>query len=239
MENKTQNRSDEIFEALLKVAVNEVIRQDVEEMPSIEKLDKLHKPSPAFEKRIQKIIRRHTSIRKIRHLPKTFTRAAAVFGIFVALSTAVLMSVEASRVFIFNMIVGLQDDHAIIDFVDDNIAAHGVEVGRYTLGYLPHSFELVDHQLSYDFTISIFMSQDGSRIILQYHDAAAAVFAVDIEYTDHITVYVNNKEAHLFSAESEGGLNTLVWVSGNTAFKLISDIEADELLRIAENIFRN
>jgi hypothetical protein len=232
------NLSDEIYEALLKVAVNEAIRQDVEAMPSCEELNELYKPSPAFEKRIMKIIDKRFAKRRFSRTLKSFGRIAAIVSIIFTVSAAVLMSVEASRVFIFNIFIGLQEDHAVIGFVDERDVL-GVEVGLYTPGYLPYGFGLVFSQSLHDVTISIFQNRDGSQIILYEYGAEAALLGVDIEYTEFSVVYVNQQEARLFSAADGERLNTLIWMSGDTALKLVSDLELGVLLRVAENIFRN
>ncbi|MGI6576551.1 MAG: hypothetical protein ACOX1Q_00595 [Eubacteriales bacterium] len=55
MQDKIHN--EKIFDALLKVAVDEALKREMESLPSVEELDKIYKPSAAMDKRIKDLIK--------------------------------------------------------------------------------------------------------------------------------------------------------------------------------------
>jgi len=224
------NRTDEVFEALLKVAAKEVIERKVAALPSCEELNRLYKPSPAFEKRVHKIINKHVSAKRIRRLAKTFWRVAAVFCVFITVSTAVLMSAEASRIFILNTIIGFHEDHAVFEFVDGS----GAVMTEGFHGNIPYGFELLNHQVTNGSTVAVFISHEGSRLFFTQNEAEAVTFAVDTEYTEVRMVVIDGQEVYLFLTIDDYGLTSLTWRVENTVFMLMSDVSVDELFDIAE-----
>ena len=232
---------DDVIEALVNVAAKRVAGRPVDHIPSDEELEQMDicKLSPKLEKRINKIIRRHNNTQKMIQFTVKYGRAAAVIGIFLILSVTVLMSVEASRVFVLNQFLGQREDHTLIQFLEPGAGAGSIDIDGYVLGYAPDGFEFAFYHVLHDRTLLIYLHPDGLKILLYQYSAEIATLGVDNVYTTMSTIFVNQQEATLFTVEGDDRVYTLIWMSGNTALQLDSNIELDELIRVAENIVRN
>lgn len=234
--NKTEERSEDIFEALLNIAAKEAALQENWDMPSCEDLDKIYKPSIAFNKRINKIILRQEKRESARRTFYSFGRITAVFSVIVVAISLALLTVEASRNFIFNTFINIRSDHAVIKFGE---GASLTQVAVYDFGYVPQDFELIEIQSAGNIQIKIYANSNGEQIIFEYSILDVPVIGVDTENTEYTRIIVNGYEAFLFSTTIESGFNVLTWATESAVFKLTSSIESDELVKVAEGVIKN
>ena len=112
------DRNEKLFDAMVKTAFEEAVQQEMDSLPSREKLNEMYPSSEAFDKQIMAIIAKEEKTYKRRQASKqalkVFTRIAASIAILFTVSTLALMSVETSRVFIFNAFMG--HPHAAMEF---------------------------------------------------------------------------------------------------------------------------
>ena len=117
------DRNEKLFDAIVKTAFEEAVQKEMDSLPSREKLNEMYPSSEAFDKRIMSIIAKEEKAYKRRQSSKqalkVFTRIAASIAILFTVSTLALMSVETSRIFIFNTFMGTQYEHphATMEFV--------------------------------------------------------------------------------------------------------------------------
>lgn len=223
-------RQEKLFDAVLKVALDEYIESEMESYPSKEELDKMYPRSAAFDKRVNKIIAKEERIVKRKKAIRIFTRVAACIGIFFFICSVVLMSVEASRNFILNAIISIQDDHVAFEFYCDGSHEGGVSVPPAFF----NDFILLSSQTIGDLAISIYENPEGSRIIIQQHIGINLGAIIDNDYREFSTMVINGHSAYIFESIDGAEHNIIMWYQINTVFQIISDIEFSELIRMAE-----
>jgi len=238
MANSTSTeRNDKLFDAVLKVAAEEAMVQRMETMPNREELMKQYPRSDIFDKKMAKVIGRHDRAEKRKQTMRYFYRAAAVFAIFFTVSVTTLMSVEASRNFIINRlstIISFHDDHVAFEF---RAAAFENEEIGFTLGYLPYGFEVAGIN-ALTFLHAVNFSDNAGRTILVTKieaDGTGAAFG-EGDVRGHIITSVRGREAHLFQAVDETEYSMLMWLYGNYAMQVTSNVGIGEMVRIAENL---
>jgi len=232
-----KERSDKIFDTLFSLAAEEVMREELDAMPSLEELNKLSLPSPALEKKIRSIIRKEARTTERRKVLKTFYRVAAAIGIVTFLGTAVLMSVEASRNYIINMLIEMREDHVLFEFDQDGTEPEYVFNDMdIIIGYVPDGFVLTNSQDMGLFVFTIFTNADDNQLIIRRNNASIVTIAVDNEVREFTTITFNGQQKHVFDALDSGYESLVIWQSGDDVFRISAPLPIEELLRIAENI---
>jgi hypothetical protein len=242
MENKCKTSSagadinEKLFDILLKVAAEEVIKEEMDALASCEELNAMYKPSAILEKKVHSIISKASRPYRLRKAMRNFTKIAACFGLLFALSTVVLMSIEASRNHIINIFIGIQDDHVVFEFgqngADPNISG-------IIMGYIPESFELINSQAFEDFSFLIYANHQGEQIIITREIASILSVAIDNEIRSFSSTRLNGQQAYLFEAIDDNETNILMWQLGNDVFAIESHININTLFEIARNISHN
>jgi len=227
----SNERGEQIFDALLKTAAEEALRREMDDMPSCEELDKLYAPSAEMDKKINNMIGRRTAARQIKKAAITFGKAAAVLCVVLVVSAAALMSVEASRNYIFNAVIHWGEKSAFIRFTADDTQSKW-----YKLGYVPEGFSLQDEVVNDVAKVSFYSDENGTDIVFQQMAAEASNLQVDNERKDYKPVMINGKEAYLFEDKNVDDANILVWNERSIAFMLSATLDPDLLIEIAENV---
>lgn len=228
-----RDRNNEMFEAILKVAGKEALERELEKIPPSEELDKIYKPSREYEKKLKKIISQSTRKDKFNIFIKRFKKVAiaAVIGL-IALS-AVLLTVEASRNYIFNTIIKWYDQYTYVELGDSSPYITITDMPRPT--YIPEGFTEVQSNLVGDMKFLIYQDSDGEKILYEEYLKESFGTLVDNEHKLFIATEINGNVAHLFDSRSEGN-NILFWKYNDSVLKLMSKINVDEIIKIAESV---
>jgi len=226
-------RNDIIIEAMIKAAEIEVMQEELDALPSLEELNEIYKPSEVLEENIRLIIAKDKKAKSRKRLIKRFAKVAAIIGVIFTTLTTILMTVEASRVFILNTFISLQDDHIAFEFSQSDPSDIVCEI---VLGFVPEGFGFTSSQIFDKFSLDIYENADGKRLIIQRHFATTLSASVDNEIREFVATEVAGEEAFLFEAIDSGYPNVLMWAYGDEVISIISDINIDIMFTIAENI---
>jgi len=228
--NLNANRNEKLYNHMLKVAFEEVVQEEMDSYPSLEELDLLYPRSPKMDKHIKKSMNRHENKAKRQKLFRSFLRCAAAFCIIAFLCAVVVFSVEASRNFIINTIVNIQDDFVALEFGDN---AAGEIAGDSILYYVPDGFaHVVSHVLDSQ-TIIIYENAASERLIFQQEIGISLSVAVDNEQRDFTIIHIDEHELFIFEAIHYGYQNVVIWNYRNYVFSLTSVMHLDSLVEIA------
>ena len=223
--------NERLFEAMLGVAVEEAVLKEMGSLPSREELDSMYPPSDTFNRKIKRIIRKKEKTYRHKLATKAFLKAAACLGILFTISIVVLISVEASRIFILNTLISIQEDHVAFEFYGSvNSINNETEV-------LFEGFEHVTSQISDNKVISTYVSFDGDQIIFQQHEGTNLRIAIDNDYREFSSINIYSQEAYLFESMDED-YHVVMWAQENTVYIILSRIDVRELLMHAEAIIR-
>jgi hypothetical protein len=226
---------DAVLETMMKLAAKEAV---IEEINDLEYQSNLYGPLPCsknLDRRIAKIISEGRKAEKRKHMQKAFLRVAAAFGILFVIGSAIVLGVEASRIFVMNAIFNFRSAH--ISFVfDPNEGELHNEGSRVTLGRMPSGFELVDSEVLGRVTTLIFSNDIEQTIIIRQHAADSLQISIDNERREFETILIGGREAYLFVAFDDMEFSMLMWAYGDYVFTIAANIETDKMREIAENL---
>jgi len=231
--------NEKMLDAILKVAAEEALKEEMAALPSLDELNKMYQSSGTLEKKIQGIISKEKSkykrkrfFRKLGKLGK-LGKIVAIFIAVLSISAVALISVEASRNFIINTFTNTHNDHVAFEFGENS---ESFNANVITLGYIPDGFEVESHQDFTTFGIITLLNQEGAEITIHRSYADSIGVAFDNENRDHSIINVDGRNIHIFEAHEPGYLNMLMWQHDIDVITIYSDIDIVVLLRIAENI---
>ncbi|HEY8348483.1 MAG TPA: DUF4367 domain-containing protein [Clostridia bacterium] len=222
-----QEKSEIIFDAMMKIAVREAFEREMSELGS-EEADETDKPSPELEKRVKRLIDKSYMKSKMRRYMKLAGKIAVCICITF---TIISLSVRATRNAIFNAIIELQEKYTRVDFGESETVT-----GIYRPTYLPEGFSETS-TVKFGNTVMIKYSKaDDAEIVLSQRPAESGTSLVDNENTDYMEVEVSGVTAYLFSGSSANDISTLIWQANGTVFELTSTISIDELIKIGKSL---
>jgi len=234
MENNTNFEKDErIFDGLLKIAANEVFREEIDALPSDEELIKMFPSVELSEKKGFAVINKEFRVLNRKKALRTFARVAAVFCVFAVFSATILMAYPATRNIILNFLVGVRDDDVDINFGlgatnEENINATG-------FNFIPEGFLLINQQVFDNMEIYAFENSEEHIIMLQRFFSRSLVAALDNEYADFSTIQLSTGIAYLSAAKYENELSTIVWADGENIVDITTTLDIETLKNLAEN----
>lgn len=231
-ENMTMN--EKLFEAMLKIATDEALREEMENLPSNEELNKMYPRTKSLDKKVNAVFKREFRVARRKKALQTFSRMAAVFSIFTVITGVVLMSVEASRNFILNALIDMRGDYIAFDFGIGDTAIE--EDSGMVLGYLPESFELIGGQSLEGVSIRIFATDTGHSLIVQRITRESLFVGVDYEYMEFSEMQLNIGTARVFEATDEYTYSVIMWEAGTDVIKIATTLDFETAVRVAENI---
>ena len=227
-------RSERLFDALLKVAADEALQEEMEALPSREELDKIFPRTESFDKRMYGIIKGEFRATRRKAAIYKFTKIAAVFCMVALVCMGALMSVSASRNFILNTIIDIRRDYVALDF--------GIQ-GRphpsrntIVLGYKPEGFELENSIEMYTSSVYIFMDDADNMMVITRLIGGQFAVSVDNEYLDFSVIQLGSNIAYLFTPIYEDMEGVIAWISGEDVITITAPLDSDTLVKIAENL---
>ncbi|MCL2774742.1 MAG: DUF4367 domain-containing protein [Oscillospiraceae bacterium] len=229
---QSSEKDDEIYDALLKVALKEAMRKKMEKLPTCEELEGMYKPSPEYEKKLRKMISRATRKGKITTFKKYFKKTVASAAIVIVILTAVLMTVEASRNYIFDTIIKWYGQYTYVELGNSGT---DVNINMPRPKYIPDGFTEVQLNLNGDMKFLIYQNSDGEKIIFEQYSNESFATATDNEQKSFVETDINGNEAALFES-TDGDYNILFWKYNDSVLKLMAKIDTDELIEMAKSV---
>ena len=127
-------RYEKIFNALLDIASDEAMLRGINAIPTCDELDNTYMPSESMDNKIRRIISRIEHSKRAKAIIKTEGRKAVRFILLLIISVMILLSVQASRNYIFITFIDWFDDLASFEFKEsDPISLYD----KYSLNYIP------------------------------------------------------------------------------------------------------
>lgn len=232
MTSKELNK--ELFDSLLKAAVSDALKNDMDALPDNEELNQKFKSSPELDKRINQLIFKGKIKSKIQYFHKRFRKIAACFIIILVLSSITLFSVEATRNIILNALVDQFGDYTQIQFHDSAIENTQKNINRPA--YLPKGFNEVSNETCGNTIVQIYSNESGDEIVFKQWPAEAGTVLIDNENTEYTEVEISGNKGYLFKSLTKENYNVFLWQSEGIVFELTSQISSDELIRIGKSL---
>ena len=166
------------------------------------------------------------------------TAAAVVLAAALTAGTVLAVSPEA-RAWVRNMIVEILEEYTTIRFVNETGGQTG-ETGQWAPAWLPEGYELTEIVNLGTRTRLTYTNSDGNTIYFQ-HSTAGTISSFNNEHHEEMDVRINDLPGYLLRAVEPGYRSSLTWYdqASGTAFSLMAELPADELIQIAESIEKN
>lgn len=222
--------TDEQFDLFLEQSIKKYGENYINE----EELDYTpHEFSPAFEKKMAKLIKKQKSF----YYPmiKTPLRYSVTIAItiLVILSTMV-MSISALRSAFIGFITEMFDDHTDIQMVQNDNAPTSFE-DIYAITKIPDGFELTYKTENADWEpclVSDYYSE-YNYLIFEQHLKSTYNVAVNTEGYEMIPIKINAYDGFVVNMNN---CYYIVWDSGNYVFTITSDLSKIALIEVAESV---
>lgn len=230
----------QIFEAMLKSAVNEEFERKLKALPPEKGLAADCELSPAAKSRIERAIRESHCRSIFLRAGKTARRVAVLLAVIIPVALGSLLSVEASRNAIFNALMEWKSDHIDIRYQENGNSCAAEPSSGFAVEkpqYLPEGFfETQTRQIGKKAEI-VYQNSKGIEIKFnQIPLSGEGIIGVDTIHTTRTEIEIQGEPASLFTADSTGGNSYLIWENHLHSFMLYSKISPKELIKIAESI---
>lgn len=230
----TKKRNEIWFDALLKVAVSESLKNEIEILPSNEELNQQYKPSDKLDRQIKGMIKRNQLKPKMRIYSYILRKVAICIIIILSASSVTLLSVEATRNAIFNAFIDQFEKYTEVKFKDSTVDDKQDNIYRPT--YLPEGFTEISTVSYGNATIKTYSDKTGNEILFKQRLADTGTALVDNENTNYKEIKIAGNIAYLFEALTKNDSSVLLWQSEGVVFELTSQISSDELVKIGKSI---
>jgi len=226
-------RNEKLLDAMIDAAAEEALFQEMNKLPTCEELDMLYKPTPVMDRRITVLITRNRKIRKLKKTMSLIGKIAAGLAILFIVSGVILFNVEASRNFILNTFLNWNSDHTSFSFESDD-TTHAFE--KFSINYIPEGFKLISTASSDIRRIYTYENSNKENIVILLSFAENSNVSTDNERIDLTEITINNHKGYLFMRDDN---NTLIYIYDDVLFEIVSSINMNEIIHIAENISKN
>ena len=225
---------------LLRRALIEAVREDWADVLEEAEAGPPPELSPRYCRRRLKMLDQPFAYykRTTRSAWRKLLRAAACVLLTASLAFGALMAASPSaRAWVQEVLTQWLETHTWFIFTANPNA--GTETGEWKTGYLPEGFRLESERPMSVMTKVTYINDEGTKIYLTYMPATSgAIVGTDNEHQGYREILVNGSTAYLLEASKSGERSTLIWrgEENTVAFSLMSSIEVNELVRIADSI---
>lgn len=230
----SENRNKELFDSLLKAAISDALKDEMDALPSNKELNEEFPTSVEMDKRIEKLISKHKIKTKIRSFIKSNYKTAACFIVIIVLSSATLLSVEATRNVILNAFVNQFGNYTQIQYEDSTDDEQQMDIFMPT--YLPEGYKKISEELYGNSALLVYSDESDTEIVLKQRKAEEGTALIDNENTNYTEVDISGNTAFLFKTVKDDNYNVLLWKSRDVVFELTSKINTDELIRMGRSM---
>lgn len=219
--------SDKLSTALL-----QAMEIELSLFPSDTELNNQYSFTAQFEKKMRKLIGK-TNRKYIQIFGHRVRRAAAVAVLVIALSSGV-MSVEAARVKIFEIITTVYEEFTSIVFQSSQNTDSDVLVPIEPT-YIPNGFTVYEHHRTEDDMILIYTNSDNTEVCYLQKVLELGETIIDTEGATQKVVKIGAQEVNIVQKNSH---TTLYWMDDYNYYTIISTVNGDELLKMAESVIK-
>ena len=142
-----------------------------------------------------------------------------------------VVSVDALRIKVFNMVIEIF--HTYSKMNTDKNGGYRFSNEYITLEYVPNGFESAETTI-FDEMISLQFSENDKFFnvsVITYEEAGDN--NINTEESEFIEIEINGYDGSYISKD---GINAITWHDDNYTYRILSNIEKNELLKIAKNV---
>lgn len=206
----------------------------LDQIPSEQELN--HHFSRRFRRKMRALLRYERRTPYMRKAVQSIKTAAAVFAVVVSLTFCALMSVEASRTRIIEIVVKLLSDAASVRVSVDDGAPSNRVLCPVTPTYVPEGYRVVDEETEDTFHMIIYKNGAGVEFAYNQDLLMASEYLFDTEDADTKEIMIGSQKVQVVVKPSRNR-SSVYWHDDNYFYSIIAiDIKYSELLKMAESV---
>lgn len=233
MERKN-DLNEKIFDEALAYATKEECLRELEEIDQLMENED-YQFSDSFEKGMEALLKKER--RRERHKVhfKIGRKMAACLAVILLVGIASVLSVDAWRVRLYNLVVKFNDNSSTAEFSLAEQDKNHISPEICSPGYVPDGFEVTETHYGNNINTVIF-SNGTDRIIYQQFHFPGPQFT-ETTTKDHVKkTQVNGLTAYVIT---HNGLNRIIWNVNDIGFRISSSIDVKEIMKMAESVYKN
>lgn len=191
--------------------------------------------SKSFQRKMSRLLRQQRRSLQANRILHNMKRIVAAVLIVVTVTFAGLMTVEAIRENVIEVVVHIYHELTQYDYSSDAEAAALPEI---QFGYLPEGMELVSDEASFDSVRYIHCENRSGKCMDLYIDAVtqstAMSWIVDTEDAQVVTRILNGIEVTFISKKDR---QIAMWTNQNISYVIQSNLELSEIEAILDGLY--
>ena len=197
-------------------------------------IEREHMFSDGFEKKMHKLVEAEKKV----SYPFTnsfWKRAAIIILAILTFGMVTVMSVEALRTGLFEMIEEIYEKYSQISYhqLSDEPIEDEVFI-EYQLGYIPIGYELVESYIDEITQIKTAVYSNGEKIIrFRQTDIRNSSFMINTENAEREVILIEGIEMNYLSNQ---GVQTIFWGKEKYAFIISGEIDKELIIKLAQEI---
>lgn len=195
-----------------------------------------HKFSHGFERKMKRLIKAQKRSPQTRKLILAAKRIAVFLLICSAMISTCLMSVEAFRQKVIEMVTEVLEDMTHFRF--SSSAEMPEEMAEFTLTYLPEGMEEIYREKNDEVLSQIILYEDpeGNQLKVDQQTMGSSAgydVLIDTEGASSSTISIHNEQVLLVTKEE---WSAIMWEDGQYVWLITGDISPDEMTQVAAGI---
>ncbi|MHB8061682.1 MAG: DUF4367 domain-containing protein [Ruminiclostridium sp.] len=231
-----QKLNSKIFEIMLEEAIIENYETKINNIHNDTEFNLCHVFSSSFEKNMNDLLRKNNIMIFLKKTKTILSKVAIWIIVLLTIITTGLLSVEASRVLIFNAVLEWKDKYVSVKFEDNNETLLE-NLAQYSFNYIPAGFKI--HDIKVIGSNTRISYKNNNDIIIYFNwcpTSKNGTVSIDSENSEYYETKINGDKAYVFKSTTVSDKNIIIWQNNKNTLKLFSTLKIEELLKIAENI---
>jgi len=220
------------FDSLLRMAIRETYMEQINSIPSEEKLEQILHPSHAFKQKISAIVRRETRNEKLIQMRRITGRVAVVIMLCISLTFGSLLTAKAVRESVATTILEWHDKFTRI-FIETDVPP--TQLPEIRFNYIPEGFELVEEE-SFIIPDTMLLTYRNDKInflqIIISSSNDTNIDKSDNEFSSFYSIKIDERYGTWISKDNE---NQLIIFNLYT-YNIVGELKIEEIIKIYKNI---
>ena len=205
-------------------------------LESLPKEDDLsQKFSKRFERKMNKLIIRERKSPFIKSFINYSKKAAIILFVFISITFATTMSVEAYRVRIFEVVIEIWEEFTSIIFRSKENIDDGKLIPINST-YIPHGFTIIEEDTNHYEHFIYWENDYGIEIMFEQAKITSNAIISDTEGIKVEKIFIEEQEVIYFTNKN---VHQLYWNDSNYIYTIVSAYDKKELIKMAESIITN
>ena len=205
-------------------------------LPSHEELQDISF-SKSFHRKMNKLIKEQRRSPRVNQILRYMKRTVAAVLAIAVITFGGLMTVEAYRTQIIEVIVQVFERFTKYQFISHDDHTEEISLPEVSVEYIPDGMKEVKSQLIEDLRYYVRYENDRGQFfkitlrVIQSNGSYSTL--LNTEDSTYVTIDINGQEAF---ANTKEGDSSITWTYGHIVYNVYGNIALDELEFIAENL---